>query len=205
MSNTHDIRNVGYNGRMKRAIMVHGYYDESEFMDPARPAPSNDHWIPWLQRQLSLQGIETQAPEMPGMYEPNYEKWKGMLERFTPDEETVLVGHSCGGGFLVRWLSETNRKVNKVVLVAPWLDPEHVIDPTFFAFEIDPNIVSKTKGLTVMYSTDDYPDVLQSVETLKAKIPGAKFEEFTDKGHFVSKSLKSEKLPELLAEIISGK
>lgn len=87
---------------MKKAILIHGYYKESEFRDESRPASSNDHWFPWLQRQLSLKGIETQTPEMPGFYEPNYEKWKEMLENFKPDEDTVLVGHSCGGGFLVK-------------------------------------------------------------------------------------------------------
>lgn len=188
---------------MKRAVIIHGYNDKSEFLDTTRPAASNDHWIPWLQRQLLLNKIETQAPEMPGFFEPNYEKWKEMLERFTPDEETILVGHSCGGGFLVRWLSETKQKVGKVILVAPWLDPEHIIDPNFFKFEIDPQIVSKTQSFTVMYSTDDYPNVLESVEILKSKLSDAQFQEFNEKGHFVLNSLKSEKFPELLSNILN--
>ncbi|HRH32795.1 MAG TPA: alpha/beta fold hydrolase [bacterium] len=187
---------------MKTAIIIHGYNDKSEYLDQSRPAASNDHWYPWLQRQLLLQGIEAQTPEMPGFFEPTYEKWKEMLDRFNPDEETILVGHSCGGGFLVRWLSENKKKVGKVVLVAPWLDPEKVIDPSFFTFDIDPDISSRTAGMTIIYSTDDYPDVLASVDILKSKLKNVEFKEYTDKGHFVLGSLKTEKFPELLSVLM---
>lgn len=188
---------------MKTAIIIHGYNDESEYRDLSRPAASNDHWFPWLQRQLLLAGIEAQTPEMPGFFEPNYERWKEMLERFTPDEETILVGHSCGGGFLVRWLSENNIKVGKVVLVAPWLDPEKAIDPEFFNFEIDPDIRSKTAGLTIMYSTDDMAEVSASIDILKAKLRNVEFKEFKDKGHFVLNSLKTDQFPELLSILLA--
>ncbi len=187
---------------MKKAIIIHGYNDKTEYEDTSRPAPSNDHWIPWLQRQLLLRGIETQTPEMPGFYEPNYEKWKEMIERFSPDEDTIIVGHSCGGGFIVRWLSENKQKIGKVVLVAPWLDPTKVIDSEFFNFEIDQNISDRTSGLTVMYSDDDHPEILKSIEILKSKLKNVEFQEFHGKGHFTLSCLKTDKFPELLEEIL---
>ncbi len=189
---------------MKTAVIIHGYNDKSEYLDTSRPAASNDHWLPWVQRQLLLNGIEAQTPEMPGFYEPNYEKWKEMLERFDVNQDTILVGHSCGGGFLVRYLSENNVKVGKVVLVAPWLDPEHTIDENFFKFDIDQNLVSKTAGLTVMYSTDDNAEILRSVDILKSKLQDAKFEEFNNKGHFVLSSMKTEEFPELVHDILTS-
>jgi predicted alpha/beta hydrolase family esterase len=194
--------NKGKGEYMKNAIIIHGYNNKAEYLDSTRPSPSNDHWIPWLQKQLILKGIETQTPEMPGFHEPNYEKWKEMLERFELNEDTILIGHSCGGGFLVRWLSENKQKVGKVVLVAPWLDPEKNIDPEFFNFEIDSDIASRTSQLYILYSTDDDPQIIQSINILKKKLSGATFKEFTNKGHFVLSSLKSEKFPELL-ELLS--
>lgn len=187
---------------MKKAIIIHGYNNKSEFLDESRPSSSNDHWIPWLQRQLLLNGIEAQTPEMPGFYEPNYEKWKDLLDKFEPDENTMLVGHSCGGGFLVRWLSENNKKVGKVVLVAPWLDPNKKIDPNFFNFEIDPNLVSRTDGVIIMYSTDDNPQIFKSIDILKSKIENLQIKEFTGKGHFILSRMKTEKFPELLAILL---
>ncbi|MEX0931884.1 MAG: alpha/beta fold hydrolase [Candidatus Paceibacterota bacterium] len=187
---------------MKTAVIIHGYNDKSEYLDESRPAASNDHWIPWIQRELLLKGVGAQAPEMPGFYEPTYEKWKEMLERFTPDENTILVGHSCGGGFLVRWLSENDVKVGKVVLVAPWLDPEKSAVPDFFNFDIDANLADKTQGVTIMYSTDDFPDIIKTIDTLKSKLEKVNFREFKGKGHFVLKSMKTDKFPELLEEVL---
>ncbi len=187
---------------MKTAVIIHGYNDKSEYLDINRPAASNDHWIPWIQRQLLLKGIEAQTPEMPGFYEPHYDNWKRMLERFDLNEETILIGHSCGGGFLVRWLSENKVKVGKVVLVAPWLDPEQEIDPNFFKFDIDSEVAHRTAGLTIMYSIDDQQSVIKSIDILKSKLRDAKFVEFTDKGHFVLDSLKTNEFPELLKEIL---
>ncbi len=186
---------------MKTAIIIHGYNDKLEYADKSRPAASNDHWIPWIQRQLLLNGIEAQTPEMPGFFEPNYEAWKKMFERFEVNEDTILIGHSCGGGFLVRWLSENNKKVGKVILVAPWLDPNHVIDPDFFKFEIDPKISAKTESLVIMYSTDDAPEVLESIETLREKLVNAKFQEFSGKGHFTLNDMKTGEFPELLKNV----
>ena len=187
---------------MKTAIIIHGYTDKTEFLDETRPAASNDHWYPWLQRQLLLHGIEAQTPEMPGFFEPNYEKWKGMLERFAPDENTMLVGHSCGGGFLVRWLSENKQKVGRVVLVAPWLDPNGIIDLNFFKFEIDADISLRTAGFSIMYSIDDDPEILSSINILKEKLKNVEFKEYTDKGHFVLSSLKTDEFPELVSLLL---
>lgn len=187
---------------MKTAVIIHGYSEKSEYLDASRPSPSNDHWIPWLQRQLQLKGVLAQAPDMPGFYEPNYDIWKKMLERFDLNSGTILVGHSCGGGFLVRYLSESDAKVGKVVLVAPWLDPEKEIDERFFDFEILENIVDKTSGLVVMYSKDDMNSILTTIDILKSKTKGIEFQEFEEKGHFVLSSLNSNELPELLDNLV---
>ncbi|MEK7135229.1 MAG: alpha/beta hydrolase [Patescibacteria group bacterium] len=188
---------------MKTAILIHGMPGKEEFMDPSTPAPSNNQWFPWIQKQLSLKGIVAQTPEMPEPYRPDYEKWKQVFEQFELDEETILVGHSCGGGFLVRWLSENDVKVGKVVLVAPWINPNYrEIAEGFFDFKVDPNLASKTRGLTLFISSDDDQDELDTAKMLEEKIQDIKMVRFTDKGHFcVGFNMKTEEFPELLAAI----
>ena len=117
---------------MKTAILLHGSCDKEEYYSDEYPSLSNSHWFPWLQKQLLIRDIPTQTPELPGAYEPVYEEWKKEFERHDITENTILVGHSCGGGFLVRWLSENNIKVDTVVLVAPWIDPENKRTSSFF-------------------------------------------------------------------------
>lgn len=187
---------------MRKAIIIHGSPEEKEYLDPSKPSPSNNHWFPWIQKQLLKKGILAQTPEMPVPYDPKYEDWKEVFERFDINEETILIGHSCGGGFLIRWLSENDVRVRRVVLVAPWLDPEHENDINFFKFEIDPNLASKTQGVTIMYSTDDFSAILTTVKILKSKLVGAEFQEFSDKGHFVLGDMKTQEFPELLENII---
>ena len=192
---------------MKHALIVHGYYTKNEYSDADRPTPSNDHWLPWLSKQLVTAGIFTVAVEMPEPYQPDYAAWKCELERYDIDEETVLVGHSCGGGFLVRWLSETDKKVGKVVLVAPWLGYEFDslegdFTTAFFDFVIDPTLAEKTRGLTVMYSTDDMEAVQKSVANLRQQVKGVEYRVFTDKRHFTRRSLGGEVFPELSDAIL---
>src|SRR3989304_5335346 len=114
-----------HNKNMKNAIILHGLPDKDEYYDPDFPAQSNAHWIPWLQKQLQRKDIFTQTPEMPLSFKPEYTVWRKELERYDIGPKTLLVGHSCGGAFLVLWLSEhKDVKVAKVVLVAPWINPD---------------------------------------------------------------------------------
>ena len=173
--------------------------DEKEYFDSNSPAQSNKHWIPWVQRQLILKKILAQAVEMPEPYKPNYKKWCEVFEQFKLDQNTTLIGHSCGGGFLVRWLSENkNKKVGKVILVAPWIDPDRTMKSSFFNFNIDPALIKRTKGVTVFISNDKYKDVLETVGILKTAISGIKVIELKNKGHFTMSGMKTEKFPELL-------
>jgi predicted alpha/beta hydrolase family esterase len=95
---------------MKNAILVPGRPDKDEHYDPKRTSNSEDHWFSWLKRQLILKDIHAVAIEPPFPFRPRYEDWKKEFERFDITPETILVGHSCGGGFLVRYLSETKKR-----------------------------------------------------------------------------------------------
>lgn len=185
---------------MKTAIIIHGMPEKKEYYDVNRPASSNCHWLPWIQKQLLLKDIVAQTPEMPIPYSPEYSAWKEMLERFPIDEETILIGHSCGAGFIVRYLSENNVKVRKVVLVAPWIDPDKYLDTDMFDFTIDENIADKTQGLTLFSSTNDMEEVQKSVEQIKAKVKNIKVVEFQSAGHFCYEDMGTDAFPELLAE-----
>lgn len=145
------------------------------------------------------------TPEIPLCYILDYETWKREFERFDVTEETLLVGHSCGGGFLVRWLSENNDiRVGEVVLVAPWLDPENKKGgrDDFFVFEIDAELVSRTKGTTIFNSDNDRESVQESVQTIRKHIKGVEYKEFSKYGHFCIKDLEGEAFPELLEHIL---
>jgi len=183
---------------MKTAIIIHGMPSKEEYFNPKNRSASANHWLPWLQRQLVLNGTFAQTPEMPEPYEPDYKKWKEVFEQFKIDENTDLIGHSCGGGFLVRWLSENNVRVGMVALVAPWIDPNHTFAPKMFnGWEMDGTIAERVKEICLFISSDDDKEELGTAEQLKKTIKGLKLKEFTDRGHFTMNDMKTEEFPEL--------
>jgi predicted alpha/beta hydrolase family esterase len=186
---------------MKKAIILHGMPSKEEYYDPNMAAPSNMHWIPWVQRRLLLKDILAQAIELPAPYKPEYTEWLKVFEQFDIEKDTILIAHSCGAGFLVRWLSENNVSVGKVVLVAPWLDPEKKLDTDFFDFDIDPALASKTDDLHIFVSEDDYGNVVESARTIESAIKGVAVSKFMNKGHFTYEDMGSEEFPELLSVI----
>ena len=190
---------------MKNAILVHGWAKKAEYYDLKYPTPSNSYWFPWLSKQLSVKDIHTVALEMPKTYYPVYVDWKKEFERYDVTPETVLVGHSCGGGFLVRWLSENDQaKIGKVILVAPWMGirPEQDFDETFFDFDVDHEIATRTEELIIFNSSNDVATIKESVDLLLEKVDNIKLIDLQNKGHFTLKGLGTEEFPELLEEML---
>ncbi|MCL2037830.1 alpha/beta hydrolase [Candidatus Saccharibacteria bacterium] len=196
---------------MKKAIFIHGFYAKEKYYDPDMPLINFKDYTPWLLKQLTTKDYLVYAPMMPWPYFPVYEDWKRELEKLEPDEDTVLIGQSFGGGFLVRWLSEANRKVGKVYLCAPayyaW-DHEGAgsnYEATFFDFELDKDLARKTAGLTILESTNDDEKIKRSYEFLKV-LNNAKTITLENRGHFTISTggEVNEKFPELLEDILQG-
>ncbi len=196
---------------MKNAVIVHGWASKSEYYSSDYPSLSNSHWEPWLQKQLLLNEIAAQTPEIPRTFDFDYATWRHEFERYDITPQTVLVGHSCGGGFLVRWLSENRTvQVGPVVLVAPWFGTpfEGIVNDQdkadkFFDVTIDQALVKRTAKLVIFNSDNDSDSVHESVTMLRSALAGAKYREFHNFGHFCFEDMKTDQFPELLHEILS--
>ena len=188
---------------MKNAILVHGWNNKAEYFGEEFPSPSNSHWFPWLQKQLLMKGILAQTPEMPQPYQPQYGLWKTEFEKFQPDSADILVGHSCGGGFLTRWLSENKSSHETVILVAPWLDPFREETTDFFEFEIDTSLTERITNFHIMVSSDDEESIANSTASITDAIPNIKVHSFTNKGHFITETIGTT-FPELLETILDN-
>lgn len=192
---------------MKQVILIHGLPDKEEVLGNVYPSPSNAHWFPWIQKQLTRQDILCQSLEMPKSYNPTYSEHKRVLDQMEISNETILVGHSCGGGFLLRYFSEHKElKPKKVILVAPWLDLENYLKELnpksdYFDFEIDKMLTDRI-DLHCMYSTDDEEGIIKSVDKIRENLPSIEMHIFADKKHFTEEHLKSKEFPELLELIL---
>lgn len=189
---------------MKNAIILHGGPSKEEYYDPKMPSASNQHWFPWLQQQLLIRDIPAATVEVPWAYDRNWKVWQREVERFDIGPETMLIGHSTGAGFWIKYLSiHKDLRVDKLLLVAPWLDPDQEHTKDFFDdFEIDPNFPTRTKGVTIFNSDNDQDSVQKTVKIVRDKVKDISYREFHNYGHFCFEDMKTGEFPELLEVLV---
>lgn len=188
---------------MRNAIILHGMPGKDEYYDDKYPSASNSHWIPWLQKQLLINGIKADTPEVPEAYNPQYNSFLKEVLRFEITPLTTLIGHSTGAGFWVKYLSENpDVFVDKVILVAPWINSDHKYDIDFFDFKIDPAIVNRSNEFIIFSSDNDSATVQSSVKVLVEKLHNISHHNFHHYGHFTLGSMKTSEFPELLNVIV---
>ncbi len=189
---------------MRNAVILHWLTYEHEYYSDEYPAGSDANWLPWLQKRLMMNDIKADTPEVTRPFDFNYASWVREIERYDITSQTTLVGLSMGSGFWVRYLSEHPEiEVDRVFLVAPWLNVHGEEATDFFEFEIDPGVVARARnGVTIFTSDNDRFESLDSVALLREKLPDAAVRVFPGYGHFALKDLGTEAFPELLEAIL---
>ncbi len=169
---------------MKTAFILHGVCDRAEYLDIDFPSPSNAHWLPWLQQMFLRSGVLAQCLEMPVPYAPVYEDWVKVWERQDIRPDSIVVGHSAGCGFILKWLAQNpDVRLSKLVLVAPWRDPQREAGE-FVQGPLDGGLVARVGEMHILASGDDMEDVVASVGELTAFYKEAHIHRFEKHGHF---------------------
>jgi len=166
--------------------------------------PKNNRWMNWLAEKLNEKGFKAVTPDLPTSWEPKYKDWKKEFEKYSVTHDTLLVGHSCGAAFLVRWLLETKKKVKKLILVAPAKVPETENDTRkdLYNFEL-PSDGSHIADEIVVFTSNDFPHHLKSLEMYK-KALNPRIVKLENKFHFLFFQTKTNEFPELLNEIVGN-
>lgn len=136
-----------------------------------------------------MAGVPTQVPSFTNSWLParNYATDVDILSRQQIDTDTIMIGHSCGGGLLVKYLSENpDVKIGHLILVAPWIDAQHQFPQYFNNFAPDPDLPSRVGTMDLFYSTDDhYGDmIIHGCENLESVYPNMRVHKFNDRNHF---------------------
>ncbi len=189
---------------ISNVVIVHGSPKEDRTKEKDYVPDSKKAWIGWTKKELDKKGVECVCPQMPTPWDPKYSEWKKVFEKIPINKDSILVGTSAGGGFLVRWLGETKTKIKKLILVSPGKVGKSDRLNKFYGNKFYKEVKDLVSEKIVIYtSEDDYDYHIESAEEY-AKDFGGKFVKFRKGyGHFTSKTLVNKEFPELLNEISS--
>lgn len=186
----------------KNCIIIHGCPPAIETQINPKTRTYDKHWIPWAKKELGKLYIKTAAPLMPTPWAPDYEKYKKKFDKLPVNKNTILIGHSCGCNFLVHWLGETKRSINKLILVAPWKADEQIgkKEWPFYVFPIDKTIKNRVKEIIIFTSNTEYPAGKRGAamfgQALDAQIISLK-----NHGHYVFSHMGTNEFPELIKAV----
>lgn len=188
---------------MKNVIIVHGSNSTEE--EAKEYPPENErHWKPWLKKELEDRGFMVSNELYPMDWLPDYEKWKNFFEKNKINENTILIGHSAGTAFILRWLSENKKKVNKIILVAPSIIKWGKYDGGLSKlkdFKYDSSLKGYFNKIVVFYSDSDDEDIIESAKQANERL-GGKLINLQGRGHFTLGDMGTEEFPELLDEVL---
>lgn len=181
----------------RNCIIVHGC--PSDDKDPYY----NKHWMPWVRTELIKRNINTIVPVMPTPWNPDYNKFKDTFEKYAVNENTILIGHSSGCAFLVRWLGETKKNIHTLILVAPWKinDRGDKYRDAFYNFEIDKTLKNRVQEIIMFTSDDKRPAGKKSLKMYHDAL-GGKIIILKKHGHYAFEDMGTEIFPELLTEVV---
>lgn len=144
---------------------------------------------------------------MPTPRKRNYETFKTAFDKYDIyiNENSVLVWHSCGASFLVRWLGEHNKNIKKLILVAPRKIPEKrdiYLTGDLYDYTVNPQVATKTQEIIRFTSDNEEPAGKESLNEFYEAL-GGKIIELPNHGHYTIGDMGTEVFPELLEEILS--
>ncbi|MBI2628992.1 alpha/beta hydrolase [Candidatus Pacearchaeota archaeon] len=185
-------------------IIIHGCPSDAEKAMNSQTRTYDKHWIPWTKKQLIFKGIKVETPLMPEPWNPQYELFKKEFEKYRVDENSVLIGHSCGCAFLIKWLGETKKKIDKLILVAPWKIPDKndELRKKFYIYPIDKTIKDRVNKIVMFTSDDEEEDGKKSLIIYNKDLDG-KVIELKGHGHYTLSDMKTENFPELIEEVLN--
>ncbi|GMQ95254.1 MAG: alpha/beta fold hydrolase [Patescibacteria group bacterium] len=176
-----------------------GYLNTTEF-DPDEFKPKR--WKDSLGEDLGSD-FQVIAPVMPSKYNSKYNEWKIWFEKTFPflEDNVVLIGHSLGGIFVAKYLSENNfpKKISATYLIAAPFDNKD--SECSLADFVLPQTLEKFEGqggkIFIYQSKDDPVVPFVDLEKYAKSLPTAEMVVFKDKGHFIQ-----EEFPELIQSIL---
>jgi len=186
---------------IRRVFLIHGWEGNP-----------NNHWFPWLSRELGEYGLSVFAPAMPNTANPKVAEWLAHLQKVVvhPDENTYFVGHSVGCQAILRFLEKFPAGVRAggavfvggfFILTGLETEEDKKIARPWISTPIDcAKVTEHARSLIAIFSDDDPYVPLDNQDDLRDKL-GSEIIIKQKMGHFSGSNGITE-LPIVLESIL---
>lgn len=190
---------ICYDRYMKQVIVIHGgttFADYDSYINYLKTKEvSIDRFVHLPMWKESLQeklgsNYQVLLPSMPNKTNAKYSEWKQWFDNISQlfSDDCILIGHSLGGIFLAKYLSENKfpATIKATVFVAAPYDDESAEDLADFKITGISNLFREQAGEVVFYyGTDDPVIPTLEAEKYRKQLPDAEFYELSAPDHFV--------------------
>jgi len=78
---------------------------------------SNSHWYQIVKKQIEKSGSKCYTPTLPPIEQMSYNSWSKEFDKYKHllNSDSIVIGHSTGSIFLVKYLMTNNIKVAKYI------------------------------------------------------------------------------------------
>jgi predicted alpha/beta hydrolase family esterase len=191
----------------QQILLVHGgetfatYDDYIQYLEARSVAL--ERMKPWVYWKTTLQedlgdAYEVLSPSFPCKDNAKYREWKIHFERILPllSDGVILVGHSLGGNFLAKYLSENDSPIRiraALLLAAPYEDTSDYSLADFALPASLERFAAQAEQVILFHSKDDPVVPFADLAKYRAALPNAVCHELDAKNHFLI-----EEFPELI-------
>jgi uncharacterized protein len=169
-----------------KAILIHGNGG----------CTAADIWLPWLERELSMLGLDVVNETFPDNVKARARFWLPHLDTLGADARTILVGHSSGAVAALRY-AETHQVLGSVLVGVCHTDlgDRQEAESGYYAAPWQWDRIRANQQWIGIYNSADDPHIPIAEARFVAAQLRCSYFEFTDRGHFTD----TREFPELLA------
>lgn len=181
---------------MKQVCVIHGgvtHDSQKQYLSSLQKLELNyerllyrQNWKNWLGQRL--RGWEVLLPSMPNNANAQYDEWALYFSKLLPmlRPDAILIGHSLGGIFLAKYLSENVPKTPfaKLVLVAAPYDEEAHESLGAFKLSSVKKLSKAASEIHLMHSQDDPVVPFSELGQYRKDLPDATAHVFSTRQHF---------------------
>lgn len=168
---------------------------QNAVVDPTKPSVKD-----WKANLANHTGYEVIAPTMPCKLNAKYAEWEIWFKKYLPyiRPDVILIGHSLGGLFLAKYLSENEfrpRIKATFLMAAPYFIEENAAD---FLLPDNLELFSRQGGqIFIFHSVDDMVVPFTDSGLWRNRLPKAISINLKNMGH-----LNVERIPQLIHELV---